>query len=42
MGISEAAASRTLRIGLGRFTSPADIDHAVAALTAAHAGKPPA
>ncbi|MEO9191788.1 MAG: aminotransferase class V-fold PLP-dependent enzyme [Acetobacteraceae bacterium] len=42
MGIPEVAASRTLRIGLGRFTSPADIDHAVAALTAAHAGKPPA
>ncbi|MGA9868893.1 MAG: aminotransferase class V-fold PLP-dependent enzyme [Acetobacteraceae bacterium] len=42
MGVSDAAASRTLRIGLGRFTSPADIDYAVAALTAAHAGAPPA
>jgi hypothetical protein len=27
-----------LRIGIGRFTSPADVDYAVAALAAAHAG----
>lgn len=27
----------TLRIGMGGFTSPADIDFAVAALAAAHA-----
>jgi len=40
MGVSDAAASRTLRIGLGRFTSPADIDYAVAVLAAAHAGAP--
>ena len=32
---SEAA--RTLRIGIGRFTSAADIDYAAAALAAAHA-----
>jgi cysteine desulfurase len=37
LGLSDAAASRTLRIGIGRFTSPADIDYAVAALIAAHA-----
>ncbi len=38
LGLSEDAASRTLRIGIGRFTSPADIDYAAAALAAAHAG----
>ncbi len=37
MGLSPEAAERSLRIGLGRFTSPADIDDAVAALVAAHA-----
>ena len=37
LGIDAAAARRTLRIGIGRFTSPADIDFAVAALAAAHA-----
>ena len=36
LGLSPDAASRTLRIGLGRFTSAADIDFAVAALAAAH------
>lgn len=36
MGLSEEAAARTLRIGIGRFTSPADIDFAVAAFAAAH------
>lgn len=36
MGLAEDAASRTLRIGIGRFTSAADIDFAVAALTSAH------
>ncbi len=36
MGLGEEAAARTLRIGIGRFTSAADIDFAVAALTAAH------
>src|SRR5271166_2202858 len=40
LGLSDAAASRTLRIGIGRFTSPADIDYAAAALAAAHAGAP--
>jgi cysteine desulfurase len=34
LGLDDESASRTLRIGLGRFTSPADIDFAVAALTA--------
>ncbi len=38
MGLSEDAAGRSLRIGIGRFTSPADIDYAAAALAAAHAG----
>ncbi len=37
MGLSEQAAASSLRIGIGRFTSAADIDFAVAALTAAHA-----
>ena len=37
LGIDAEAARRTLRIGIGRFTSPADIDFAVAALAAAHA-----
>lgn len=40
LGLSDEAASRTLRIGIGRFTSAADIDYAAAALTAAHAGAP--
>ncbi|HEY6431245.1 MAG TPA: aminotransferase class V-fold PLP-dependent enzyme [Acetobacteraceae bacterium] len=38
LGLSDAAAARSLRIGIGRFTSPADIDYAAAALAAAHAG----
>jgi cysteine desulfurase len=42
IGLSDDAASRTLRIGLGRFTSPADVDYAAAALAAAHAGVPAA
>jgi cysteine desulfurase len=37
LGLDEAAARRTLRIGIGRFTSAADIDFAAEALTAAHA-----
>jgi cysteine desulfurase len=37
MGISDEAAARSLRIGIGRFTSPADVDYAAAALAAAHA-----
>jgi len=38
LGLSDAAAGRTLRIGIGRFTSPADIDYAASALAAAHSG----
>jgi len=38
MGLSDAAASRSLRIGIGRFTSAADIDYAASALAAANAG----
>ena len=37
LGLSDEAASRTLRVGIGRFTSPADIEYAVAALAAANA-----
>lgn len=37
LGLSDQEAARTLRIGLGRFTSQADIDYAAAALAAAHA-----
>jgi cysteine desulfurase len=37
MGLSDEAAASTLRIGIGRFTSAADIDYAAAALAAAHA-----
>ena len=36
MGLSDAEASRSLRIGIGRFTSRADIDFAARALIAAH------
>ena len=35
IGLTEAAAARTLRLGLGRFTSAADVDFAVEALAAA-------
>jgi cysteine desulfurase len=37
LGLDDAAAARTLRIGIGRFTSPSDIDAAVAMLARAHA-----
>jgi len=37
LGLAEAAARRSLRIGIGRFTSAADIDFAAEALAAAHA-----
>jgi cysteine desulfurase len=37
LGLDEAQARRTLRIGIGRFTSAADIDFAAEALAAAHA-----
>ena len=40
LGLSDEAAARTLRIGIGRFSSAADIDYAAAALAAAHAGIP--
>lgn len=40
LGLSDEAAARTLRIGIGRFTSPADIDAAVAMLARAHAMAP--
>ncbi len=36
LALSDEAASRSLRIGIGRFTSPADIEFAAAALAAAH------
>ncbi len=36
MGLSPAEAARTLRIGIGRFTSAADIDAAAGMLAAAH------
>jgi cysteine desulfurase len=36
LGIGDAAARRTLRIGIGRFTSAADIDFAADCLAAAH------
>jgi cysteine desulfurase len=37
LGLDEARAKRTLRFGIGRFTSAADIDFAANALAAAHA-----
>ena len=40
LGLDDQTAARTLRIGIGRFTSQADIDYAAAALAAAHAGAP--
>jgi cysteine desulfurase len=35
IGVPEARARATLRIGIGRFTSPADVDRAASALAAA-------
>jgi cysteine desulfurase len=35
IGLSDSQASATLRIGIGRFTSPADVDRAAALLAAA-------
>ena len=35
IGLTDAAAARTLRLGLGRFTSAADVDYAAKALAAA-------
>ena len=40
LGLSPEEAARSLRIGIGRFTSAADVDFAAAALAAAHAGTP--
>jgi cysteine desulfurase len=40
LGLSDDTAGRTLRIGLGRFTSPAEVTYAASALVAAHAGEP--
>jgi cysteine desulfurase len=37
LGLADEEAARTLRIGIGRFTSAADIDYAALALSAAHA-----
>lgn len=36
IGLDAAAAGRTLRFGIGRFTSATDVDHAVSALADAH------
>lgn len=36
LGLSDGQAVRTLRIGIGRFTSAADIDYAASAIAAAH------
>ncbi len=36
MGLSAEEAGRSLRLGIGRFTSPADVDFAATALAAAH------
>jgi cysteine desulfurase len=40
LGLPDSEAARTLRLGIGRFTSAADIDQAVASLSAAHALTP--
>jgi cysteine desulfurase len=40
LGVPDSEAARTLRIGIGRFTSAADIDRAAASLLAAHARNP--
>ena len=42
LGLDEATAGRTLRLGIGRFTSAADIDTAAAMLISAHAAAAPA
>jgi cysteine desulfurase len=39
LGLADEVAARTLRVGIGRFTSPADIEYAASALAAAHMGK---
>ena len=40
MGLSDDEAARTLRLGLGRFTSAAEVDFAAGALLAAHERRP--
>jgi len=40
LGLPDSEAARTLRLGIGRFTSAADVDQAVASLAAAHARTP--
>jgi cysteine desulfurase len=40
LGLTDEQAARSLRIGIGRFTSAAEIDYAAAALAAAHAHAP--
>jgi len=40
LGLGDTAAERTLRIGIGRFTSAADVDAAAALLIEAHAAAP--
>ncbi len=40
MGLDADAAARTLRIGIGRFTSASDIDYAAATLIAAQTSQP--
>ena len=39
LGLSDQQAARTLRIGIGRFTSAADIDYAAAGLAATQAAR---
>ena len=41
LGLSDEAAEHTLRIGIGRFTSTADVDYAAAALAAVRPGHAP-
>ena len=42
MGLADEEAARTIRIGIGRFTSAADIDYAAASVAAAANGSAPA
>ncbi|MBV9654466.1 MAG: cysteine desulfurase [Acetobacteraceae bacterium] len=42
IGLTREEAARTLRVGIGRFNSAADIDYAAACLGAAHAASLPA
>ena len=40
LGLTDEAAGRSLRVGIGRFTSAADIDRAAEAFAAAYAAVP--